>query len=141
MYRELGRVLMFQGDPEAALEAFGKDEDLPGTAIALHDLGRREEFEAVLRKLHERSENDSPGELATVYAWIGNDDKAFEYLDKEYSKDRASLSRMVHYPVFRNLHSDPRWQAVLHRLGISDEQLAAIGFELPPTVLRTLEKR
>lgn len=140
MYRDLGRVLMFKGDPEAALEAFEKDDDQQGIAIALHDLGRREEFETALASLHEKEE-EYPTDLATVYAWIGESDKAFKYLDKEYSIDRSSLSRIMRYPVFRNLHDDPRWQALLHRLGMSDEQLAEINFQLPPEYLRTLENR
>jgi tetratricopeptide (TPR) repeat protein len=140
MYRDLGRVLMFKGNPEAALEAFEKDQDLQGIAIALHDLGRREDFEAALARLHE-DEDEHPSLLATVYAWIGDVDKAFEYLDKEYSIDRASLSRIMRYPVFRSLYDDPRWQALLHKLGMSDEQLAAIDFQLPPALLKTLENR
>ncbi len=138
MYRDLGRVLMFKDDPEAALEAFEKDDDLQGITIALHDLGRQEEFEAALARLYEAG---NPGYLATVYAWIGDVDKAFENLEKDYSFDRASLSRIVHYPVFRSLHDDPRWQALLHKLGMSDEQLAAIDFKLPPAVIETLENR
>jgi TolB-like protein/Tfp pilus assembly protein PilF len=140
MYRDLGRVLMFKGDPEAALEAFEKDDDLQGIAIALHDLGRREEFEAALAKLHE-DEDEFSTNLATVYAWLGDTDKAFEYLEKEYSIDRASLSRIMRYPVFRSLYDDPRWQALLHKLGMSDAQLAAIDFKMPPAVLKTLENR
>ena len=27
-----------------------------------------------------------------------------------------------------NLRGDPRWQAFLHKVGVSDEQLAAISF-------------
>jgi hypothetical protein len=129
---------MFKDDPEAALEAFEKDDDLQGITIALHDLGRQEEFEAALARLYEAG---NPGYLATVYAWIGDVDKAFENLEKDYSFDRASLSRIVHYPVFRSLHDDPRWQALLHKLGMSDEQLAAIDFKLPPAVIETLENR
>jgi TolB-like protein len=140
MYRDLGRALIFKGDPEAALEAFEKDDDLQGIAIALHDLGRREEFEATLARLLE-DEDEYPSNLATVYAWIGDVDKAFKYLDKEYSIDRASLSRIMRYPVFRSLHDDPRWQGLLHKLGMSDEQLAAIDFKLPPAVIETLENR
>lgn len=139
--RDLGRVLLLKGDPEAALDAFEKAEDLQGIAMALHDLGRQEEFEAALGKLHEKSDSVSPSETANVYAWIGDADRAFEYLDKGYRSDRASLSRVVHYPIFRSLYDDPRWQMLLQKLGMSDEQLAAIDFKLPPAVRAILDKQ
>ena len=31
-------------------------------------------------------------------------------------------------PVYRNLHSDPRWTALRQSLGYSDERLAALEF-------------
>jgi adenylate cyclase len=139
--RDLGRVLLLKGDPEAALQEFEKAEDLQGIALALHDLGRRQEFEAALLELHEEYDTEHPSQTANVYAWIGDADRAFEYLGKGYRSDRASLSRIVRYPVFRSLHGDPRWQALLHKLGMSDAQLAAIDFKMPPAVLRTLERR
>ena len=40
----------------------------------------------------------------------------------------------VNNPVWRNLHSDPRWHALREKAGISEERFAAIQFnpELPP---------
>jgi hypothetical protein len=39
----------------------------------------------------------------------------------------------VYSPEFENLHNDPRWQALVRQVGMSEEQLAAISFdpELP----------
>lgn len=132
LQRDLGRVLLLKGDAQAALEAFEKADDLPGMAMALHDLGRRQEFEAAFSELHERFDSESPSELANVYAWIGDKDAAIERLFREFDIDRASLSRIVRYPVFKSLHDDPRWDELLRKLGMHPEQLAAIDFKLPP---------
>ena len=140
-HRDLGRVLMLKGDPEAALEEFRINESPEGIVVALHDLGRQEEFEAAFDELRKNETDEFPDFVAYVYAWIGDIDKAFEYLDKAYEVDRTSLSRIVRYPVYRSLHSDPRWQALLQKLGMSDEQLAAIDFELPPRLIETLERQ
>ena len=136
LYRDLGRVLALKGDPQAALEAFQTAEDLQGITVAMHDLGRQEQFETTFRELREKQGSDFPGAAAYVYAWIGDADAAFEYLDKEFRLDRTSLSREVRYPAFNSLHNDPRWPALLQKLGMSPEQLADIDFRvaLPPGV-------
>ena len=141
LYRDLGRVLALKGNPQAALDAFQKAENLQGIAVALHDLGRQAEFEATFSELREKFGSEFPGEVAYVYAWIGDADAAFEWLDKGFRVDRSSVSREVRYPVYSSLHDDPRWPVLLHDLGMSPEQLAAIDFKvaLPPSV--TLEKQ
>jgi len=141
LHRDLGRVLMFKGDPEAALEEFRINDNAEGVVVALHDLGRQKEFETAFSELREIDAIEDPARVAYVYAWIGDVDAAFEYLDKAFFNDRSSLSRMVRYPTFRSLHDDPRWQALLHKLGMSDEQLAEIEFKLPPLLAETLENR
>ena len=132
---------MFKGDPEAALEEFRINDNAEGVVVALHDLGRQKEFETAFSELREIDAIEDPARVAYVYAWIGDVDAAFEYLDKAFFNDRSSLSRMVRYPTFRSLHDDPRWQALLHKLGMSDEQLAEIEFKLPPLLTETLENR
>ncbi len=67
-----------------------------------------------------------------MHAWIGDADAAFELLEKALRVDRTALSRSVRYPVDNSLHDDPRWSALLHKLDMSPEQLAAIEFKLPP---------
>ena len=117
LHRDLGRVLMLKGDPEAALEEFLINDNAEGgVVVALHDLGRQKEFETAFSELREFDAIEDPDRVAFVYAWIGDADAAFEYLDKSFINDRRSLSRIVRYPTFRSLHDDPRWQA-LHRIG------------------------
>lgn len=107
----------------------------------MHDLGRHEEFEATFSELREQAGNEHPWEIAYVYAWIGDADAAFEWLDRAFHMDRTSLSRSVRYPVYRKLYDDPRWPALLHKLGMSPDQLAAIDFKLPPLLSEILAKQ
>ncbi len=108
LHRDLGRVLMLKGDPEAALEEFLINDNAEGAVVALHDLGRQKEFETAFSELREIDAIEDPDRVAYVYAWIGDADAAFEYLDKGLISDRTSLSRMVRYPELRKLHNDPR---------------------------------
>ena len=42
----------------------------------------------------------------------------------------AGLGQINSEPMFRNLHSDPRWLPFLERIGMAPEQLAAIEFKV-----------
>jgi hypothetical protein len=33
-------------------------------------------------------------------------------------------------PLFQPLRADPRWEPFLHRVGLSDEQVAALDFKI-----------
>jgi len=130
----IGRALLVKGDAEAALAAFAEEEDaewrVKGTAIALHDLGRQTEYEATFRELRERWGDQWPSEIAHVYAWTGNADAAFEWLDRAVAQNEEGLLQQFYTTFYSPIHDDPRWQAFLEETGTSAAQLAAIEFEV-----------
>jgi tetratricopeptide (TPR) repeat protein len=131
----IAKTQLMSGQAEEALAAF-EQMDNPGhqilsaMAMALHSLGRQDDFETVFAKLRERWGKEQPSFVAFVYAWTGDADAAFDWLDKGIEKDTFDVIRGYTSPFLRNLHSDPRWQDVLERIGMSPEQLAAIEFNL-----------
>ncbi len=131
----IAKTQLMNGQAEEALAAFEQMDDsnhqiLSGMAIALYSLGRQDEFETVLAKLRQDWGDEQPIFVAFVYASAGDADTAFDWLDKGIEKDTFNVIREYTSPFFRNLHSDPRWQDVLERIGMSPEQLAAIEFNL-----------
>ena len=54
--------------------------------------------------------DDSAREIAQVYAWRNERDKAFEWLDRAYTQRDIGLAEMKGDPLFRNLEADPRWR-------------------------------
>jgi adenylate cyclase len=123
------KTLLFKGEAQAALDLIPEDGNpqvLAARAMALHDLGRQAEFEATFAKLREQWARDHPDEIARVYAWTGEADEAFEWLEKSMPPNRFDVSRYLREPTFAKLHTDPRWHALLERLGLAPEQLAAI---------------
>ncbi len=61
----------------------------------------------------------SPSVLAAAYAMAGQTDKAFEWLDKAYEeREGQDLTLLKLDPVYRNLRSDPRFSALLRRIGL-----------------------
>jgi tetratricopeptide (TPR) repeat protein len=140
---KLGLARLMMGDPEAAIEAFEREEEpvyrLHGLALAYHDLGRYEESAAAMEKLLPTETEAWPFGLARAYAWMGDADQAFHFLEATAASEPAYLAGMAFNPLFTKLHDDPRWVPFLESVGQSPEQLAAIEFdvELPDSPTRT----
>jgi TolB-like protein len=138
-YWNLGTMWLHAGHPDKALDAFEKelDEGMREYAIifALHDLGRTEEFES---RFAEKREDDDQGAegIARVYAWIGENDKAFEWLDKAVEKQGPDQMGLIDTDYYERIKSDPRWRALREKHGYFDVHIQAIEIEvtLPPGV-------
>ena len=128
----LGEALLRKSEPEAALAAFEQEEDeewrVKGTALALHDLERFTEYEEAFSELRERWGERWPVEIAHVYAWVGETDEVFAWLEKEYETN--GLGGVMVDNFFKNLHDDPRWLPLLEKAGVSVDQLKAIEFDV-----------
>jgi len=59
----------------------------------------------------------SPYMIATVYAGLGEKNKAFEYLDKAYQERSCDLPYFLKADLrIDSLRSDPRFQDLMHRM-------------------------
>ena len=75
---------------------------------------------AVLKELEARYERHEAlgGDVAAVYAGMGEKDQAFAWLEKGF-QDRSGLLARIRWEVpFESLHSDPRYAALLRRMGL-----------------------
>lgn len=128
----LGEALLRKGQPEPALAFFKLEEDeewrVKGTVLASYDLGRLTEFERAFTELRERWGERWPIEVAHVYAWVGDTDKSFAWLEKELEVN--GLSGVMVDNFFTKMHQDPRWQPLLAKAGVSASKLEAIKFEV-----------
>jgi TolB-like protein/Flp pilus assembly protein TadD len=123
-----------KGDPQAALAAIQKEPGgswrLDGSAIIYYALGRKAESDAALAELIKNYEKEAAWNIAYVYAFRGEADRAFEWLEKAIVYRDPGLSLTAVQPQFANLRSDPRWLPFLRRIGVAPEQLAAIKFDV-----------
>jgi TolB-like protein len=129
----IGVALLMQGEAQAALEEFSLEQGderlrVKGTALALHALGRLEQHQARLSELIERWGGEWPTEVAQVYAWTGDADVAFEWLEHAIELSTPALAVQFLEPFYTPVHEDLRWAAFLERTGTSEAQRAAIGF-------------
>jgi eukaryotic-like serine/threonine-protein kinase len=59
-----------------------------------------------------------PANAAVAYSLAGNRDKAFEYLERASADRDDEITAVIRFPAFDPLKSDPRWPAILHKLGL-----------------------
>ena len=102
-----------------------------GLPMAYHALGRKADSDKALADLIAKGEKDYPFNIAYVYAFRGDADKAFEWLDKAVKYEDPGISGIQVENLFDKIHSDPRWLPFLQKIGKSPEQLAKIEFHVP----------
>ena len=123
---DAGRALeMFEQIP-ASDSAYGSNRET-GILMALHDLGRMDEFNRRF-EAYRLDRHESPESVARVYGWIGDADNAFEYLDRglEMHGDVALNGLEIDY--FASLRQDPRYRALRERY----DEAFGIGLEFNP---------
>jgi hypothetical protein len=121
----LGFLQLWQGDAPAALAEMEQEPSeflrLTGTAIVQHALGNAGASDAALRALIECCSPGADYQIAQVYAYRGEIDLAFDWLDKAYASRDGSLADMLNSKAFAILHDDPRWEAFLDKMGLPHE--------------------
>ncbi|MBK5296317.1 MAG: protein kinase [Vicinamibacteria bacterium] len=83
-------------------------------------LGEREEALRVAERLETTAKQRYTPALssALVYAGLGDRDRAFQWLDKAYDERSNRLAYLGREPVWQSLRSDPRFAALLARIGL-----------------------
>jgi len=129
-----GLALLIAGEPEQALAAFEQESfwetRAHGLALAYHDLGRPDESREQLAILLEKSTKNWPFGLARAYAWIGDADEAFRFLEASEEVNGPLLGGLGRHPLFRKLHDDSRWMPFLQSIGQAPEQLGRIELNI-----------
>jgi len=130
----IGEVLLLKGDAQAALVEMEKEPSeearLNGLSMAYHALGRHTESDTALAELIKKYDRTMSWGIACALAFRGEADRAFEWLNKAAQHNDLTVVSPGGYPLFVNLHSDPRWLPFLRKYGMAPEQLAAIKFDV-----------
>ena len=118
----LGRVLLAQGAAEEALgviqEASWKPYRLTGLAMAYHMLGDTEASNQALSELTDGWGESMAFQIAEVYAFQGDGNAAFEWLNRALETGDPGLNVLLGDPVFEGLTSDARYHSLVEKLGL-----------------------
>jgi hypothetical protein len=87
-------------------------------SITYYALGREKESDAALGELIAKYHTTAACQIADVYAFRNQSDKAFKWLDRAYAQRDAGLIETKVDPLLKSLHSDPRFAAFLKKLNL-----------------------
>jgi TolB-like protein len=87
-------------------------------ALVRHTMGDASASDVALRQLVDDHGDAVSFQIAAVHAWRGEIDAAFGSLEHAYAVRDPGLGESVSYPWLRSLHADPRWPALMRRLGL-----------------------
>jgi TolB-like protein/cytochrome c-type biogenesis protein CcmH/NrfG len=130
----LSRVLLAKADYAAALASVEQEVHpgfkLTGLALVHHSMGNTVESDAAVATLHADWEEEAAYQIAEVHAFRGENDIAFEWLNKAVEQNDPGISTMKPDALLVSLHEDPRWRSLLETAGIDDATLDAIEFDV-----------
>jgi TolB-like protein/Tfp pilus assembly protein PilF len=119
-HADLALVYLAQSRPDAALAEMEQEKrDLWqsfGLAILYHALGRQNEADATLSMFIEGYQDVAAYQIAEVYAYRGEVDLAFEWLERAYAQRDGGLSQIKGDPHLKRLASDRRYAAFLEKM-------------------------
>ncbi len=88
--------------------------------------------------------HDGAANIALIYAGLGDNDAAFEWLEKAYDQRDSMLTLLRVYPYWDTLRADPRFNNLLHRLGLPETKISSTNkhtkIAFPPQPLQSHEK-
>jgi tetratricopeptide (TPR) repeat protein len=116
----LGKVLIAQGRPRQALTEIEKEpiewQRFMGLVLAYHALGREQDSNAALADLIAKYHTGAAYQIAQVYAFRGESDKSFEWLEHAYHQRDGGLPEIKTDPLLKNLRHDPRYTDLLKKM-------------------------
>ena len=126
-YAGLGLGYALQGNFEQANATAQKDAAewarLLIVAVARFGQHRVPESDAALAQLTAKYDGTAAYQIAEVYAYRGERDQAFEWLERAYRQRDGGLLGCQVDPLLANLRPDPRFAVFLHKLGLAPDQL------------------
>ena len=117
---ELGRVLLARGRIPAAIVEFESENNpvwrINGLPLGYHAAQRTADADAALSVLLHHSDGGE-FQVAETYAYFGNADKAFEWLNRALTSDPGVIW-LRNDPLCVGLTGDPRYPAILKRMNL-----------------------
>jgi tetratricopeptide (TPR) repeat protein len=118
----LGEVYLELSGPMEALAEIEQEKDLywrlPGQAMAYHALGNKRESDALLDEFIAKYQAGGAYNIAQVFAFRGQVDQAFKWLEQAYIQHDGGLFLVKVDPLLRNLRQDPRYVSFLKKMNL-----------------------
>ena len=89
-----------------------------GLTLVYYALRRKEESDTLLGELAAAYQKDAPKQIAEIYAFRGETDRAFEWLRRALADRDPGLIEIKGDPLLKGLQRDRRYAALLQAMGL-----------------------
>jgi hypothetical protein len=93
---------------------------LKGLAVVNHALKRHGESDAALARLVSHRALIAPMSIAEVYAFRGQIEEAFEWLERAIAQKEVTTNYIKGDPLLSPLVADPRYARCLHKMNLPE---------------------
>jgi TolB-like protein len=93
-------------------------------AFARHAQGRQADAEAEVQALIVQHGHHAAYQVAQVYAYFGDVEAGFTWLEKAYEQRDSGMCLTRVDPLLDSLQGDARWEPFLRKMNLADDQLA-----------------
>ena len=115
-----GFLQLVEGNATEALTTFRQLHEEEYVAMAEHTLGHAKESQQALDQVIAGCGQGCPYALAEIYAWRGEKDKAFEWLDRAYQQRNSDLYDFRNDATLASLRGDARFAAMLRKMNLPE---------------------
>ena len=85
-------------------------------AMVYFAMGKTKDADDTLTDIIKEYQNTSAYQIAQIYGFRGESDKAFEWLERAYDQRDGGLPSVKDDPTFKNIENDPRYTAFLKKM-------------------------
>lgn len=115
-------IYLLQQEKDSAYMESQQETDVGWKTSALtmlyYSMGRKAESDSMLYELIAKYRDDYACQIAQSFAWKGDRDQAFYWLEQAYINRDAGLAEMKGNPFLKNIESDARYAVFMKKIGL-----------------------
>jgi adenylate cyclase len=121
---DLAIIEMLSGRPEQASALLQRPAApgwrLMGSALVEYSLGHAQQSQQGLDQTIRDAAPFAAYQIASIYAWRGEKNQAFQWLERAYTQHDGGLTEVKNDPLLASLRADPRYKAFMAKMKLSE---------------------
>jgi len=121
----MAKIRLAQGRTDDAISEIEQEKhqffSLYGRNFIQFALGHTMEADALFAEFLEKYGETDPANVADLYAFRGDYDQSFKWLNKAFEIKDPVLIEALTYPSFKPMHGDSRWRDFIKKIGLPED--------------------